>query len=141
MPKNDLKKQLKGIKAGDLIEVVWGDASIGKSMDSGLDVDIPVYSWGVFIGVLGQKNKHIILGQNTFRYADGLYDVDYTAIPLTWTESVKVLQKQIVAPEISVHLLYGFMKGGRRGAMTPRSKMFQRSLWIHDGLDKAGFDS
>jgi hypothetical protein len=130
-----LSKELKDVKAGDLIEVVWADASIGKSLDSGPMVDIPVHSWGVFVGVLGEKNKHIILGQNSFRYADGFFDIDYTAIPLTWTESVKVLHKQSVAAEIAQQLLYSFMKGGRRGAMTPRSKTFQRSLRIHGGLD------
>ena len=128
-------KKLKDVKPGDLVEVVWGDASIGKSLDSGPLVDIPVHSWGVFIGILGEKNKHIILGQNSFRFADGLYDIDYTAIPLTWASSVKVLQKQSVAPDLAKHLLYSFMKGGRRRAVTPRSKTFQRSLRIHGGLD------
>jgi len=41
------------------------------------------------IGVLGQKNKHIILAQNNFRCADGLYDIDYTAIPVGWTEKLQ----------------------------------------------------
>jgi len=133
--KKSLNKELKDVKQGDLVEVVWTDASIGKSLDSGRFVDIPVHSWGVFIGILGEKSKHIILGQNSFRYTDGLFDIDYTAIPLTWTESVKVLQKQSVPPDVAVQLLYSFMKGGRRGAMTPRSKTFQRSLRIHGGLD------
>jgi len=133
--KKKLEKKLKNVKPGDLIEVIWGDASIGKSLDSGPLVDIPVHSWGIFIGILGEKNKHIILGQNSFRYADGLFDIDYTAIPLTWTESVRVLQSQCVTPETCQHLFYSFMKGGRRGAMTPRSKTFQRSLRIHGGLD------
>lgn len=130
-----LERELKNAIPGDLVEVVWGDASIGKSLDSGPLIDIPVFSWGVFIGCLGQKKKHIILGQNSFRYADGFFDVDYTAIPLSWAESVKVLQKQAVTPEIARQLLYSFMKGGRRTTMTPRSKTFQRSLRIHGGLD------
>lgn len=130
-----LDRVLKDVKSGDLVEVVWGDASIGKSLDSGPLVDIPVHSWGIFIGILGAKNKHIILGQNSFRYCDGLFDIDYTAIPLTWAESVKILQKQSVDPEIAQQLLLSFMKGGRRSSMTPRSKTFQRSLRIHGGLD------
>jgi hypothetical protein len=133
--KRRLDRELKDVKAGDLVEVVWGDASMGKSLDTGPLVDIPVHSWGVFIGILGQKNKHIILGQNSFRYADGLFDIDYTAIPLTWAESVKVLHSQCVTPETCRHLVYSFMKGGRPGAMSPRSKTFQRSLRIHGGLD------
>jgi hypothetical protein len=130
-----LERELKDAKPGDLIEVAWSDASIGKSLDSGPMVDIPVFSWGIYISVLGQKNKHIILGQNSFRYSDGFFDVDYTAIPLTWASSVRVLHKGSVSSEIVSQLLQSFMKGGRRTARTPRSKTFQRSLRIHGGPD------
>ena len=129
-----LDKDLKDVKPGDLVLVVWSDASVGKSLDAGLAVDIPVHSWGVFVGILGEKRKHIILAQNSFRYADGLYDVDYTAIPLVWTASLAILHKESVTKEIASQLLFSFMKGGKRGAVTPRSKMFQRSLRIHGGL-------
>ena len=87
-----MKKQLNSLKLGDLIKVDWSDASIGKSLSGGLHgIDVPVQSWGIFIGVLGEKSKHIVLAQNNFRYADGLYDIDYTAIPVSWAISVTVL--------------------------------------------------
>jgi hypothetical protein len=47
---------------------------------------------GVFVGMFGRR-KHIILVQNSFEYADGLCDLDYTAIPMGWIEDV-----QIIAP-------------------------------------------
>jgi len=56
--------------------VEWSDASVGKSLGSGVAVDVPVRSWGVFIGVLGEKNKHIVLAQNSFRYSSGVLVTD-----------------------------------------------------------------
>ena len=73
----EVLKQVKDLSPGDLIEVKWFDASVGKSLSGGLaGIDVPVKSWGIYIGVLGEKNKHIILAQNNFRYADGLYDIE-----------------------------------------------------------------
>lgn len=51
-------KQVKGLTLGDLVKVDWFDASIGKSLSGGLNgIDVPVTSWGIFIGVLGQKTS------------------------------------------------------------------------------------
>jgi hypothetical protein len=67
--------QIKSLTAGDLVQVEWCDASIGKSLSNGVSgIDVPVKSWGVFIGLLGQRTKHVILAQNCFRYSDGLDD-------------------------------------------------------------------
>lgn len=108
-------KQVKSVSPGDLLFVSWFDASIGKSLTGGLrGIDIHVGSWGVFIGLLGEKNKHIILAQNNFRYGNGLYDIDYTAIPLSWTVDVKVIEKHHVKPEEAKNLLNSFLMGGRR---------------------------
>jgi len=64
--------------ARDLLFVSGFDASIGKSLTGGLrGIDIHVSSWGVFIGLLGEKNKHIILAQNNFRYGNGLYELKF----------------------------------------------------------------
>jgi len=108
-------RQIKDVSPGDLLFVSWFDASIGKSLTGGLrGIDISVSSWGVFIGLLGEKNKHIILAQNNFRYGNGLYDIDYTAIPLSWTVDVKVIEKHHVKPEEAKQLLNSFLMGGRR---------------------------
>jgi hypothetical protein len=51
-------KQVKGLSPGDLVRVEWFDASIGKSLNGGMaGIDVPVKSWGIFLGVLGQKNQ------------------------------------------------------------------------------------
>ena len=109
-----LKKQLEELQSGDLITVEWSDASVGKSLSTGLGVDIPVKSWGIFIALLGKRQKHIVLAQNAFQYTDGLYDIDYTAVPLSWTESVKILSKNHVNNEEAQLLLRSFIQGGRR---------------------------
>ena len=85
-----LKKKLEMLEIGDLISVYWCDASVGNSLSLGnaANIDVPVQSWGVYLGVLGAKTKHLILGQNSFCYADDLYDLDYTAIPLSWSTDV-----------------------------------------------------
>ncbi len=126
-------KDIRNVTPGDLIFVSWTDASIGKSLSGGLvGIDIRVSSWGLFIGLLGEKSKHIILAQNNFRYADGLYDIDYTAIPLSWTVNVKVVEKQHVKPEEAKQLLNSFLMGGRR-SLAKRTR--QQKVRNHDKLD------
>jgi hypothetical protein len=125
-----LKKQLNSLKLGDLIKVDWSDASIGKSLSGGLHgIDVPVQSWGIFIGVLGEKSKHIVLAQNNFRYADGLYDIDYTAIPVSWAISVTVLSPTHISLQEGRQLLNSFLQGGRR--TLPR----QRRVLNHERHD------
>jgi len=62
-------KQIKNVQVGDLMRVEWFDASTGKTAMAG-PIDTPVKSWGVYLGVFGEKNKHIILAQNEFRMTD-----------------------------------------------------------------------
>ncbi|NWF86509.1 hypothetical protein HXY32_01640 [Candidatus Bathyarchaeota archaeon] len=127
-----LRRQIEALNSGDLICVNWCDASVGKSLGSGVAVDVPVKSWGVFIGVLGEKNKHIILGQNNFCYADGLYDIDYTAIPLAWTINITIIAKNHVQPEEAKQLLNSFLMGG--GRKFPKRTRQQRIV-NHERLD------
>jgi len=129
----EVVKQVKGLTLGDLIRVEWFDASIGKSLSGGLNaIDVPVTSWGVFLGVLGAKNKHIILAQNNFRYSDGLYDIDYTAIPTAWTANVSVIAKNHVTPETAEQLLNSFLHGGKR---TMGKRIKQQKVKNHERLD------
>jgi hypothetical protein len=103
-------KQIKGLAAGDLVCVEWCDASIGKSLSNGVSgIDVPVKSWGIYVGVLGQKRKHLILAQNCFRYSDGLYDIDYTAVPVPWTTKATAIAKRHVGVEEAEHLLKSFL--------------------------------
>ncbi|MGB9960294.1 MAG: hypothetical protein ACPLKQ_07235 [Candidatus Bathyarchaeales archaeon] len=109
----EVTKQVKGLGLGDLVCVVWFDASVGKSLSGGglRGIDVPVTSWGVFLGVLGQKNRHIILAQNCFRYADGFYDIDYTAIPLSWASKITAVAKNHVPAGEANQLLNSFLMG------------------------------
>lgn len=130
----EILNQIKGLVAGDLVCVEWYDASIGKSLSNGLSgIDVPVKSWGVFIGILGEKNKHIILAQNCFRYSDGLYDIDYTAVPVPWTTSVTAIIKNHVCPEESKHLLNSFLLNEKRSFK--RSVKQQKVRNHNDRLD------
>jgi len=104
-------KQIKSLQPGDLIRVEWTDASIGKSLTSGAEVDIPVKSWGIYVAVLGKRNKHIVLAQNRFEYSNGMYDVDYTAIPLSWALKITVISAQEVGSKEAVQLLKSFLAG------------------------------
>jgi hypothetical protein len=130
--KAGLKKTLESLSPGDLICVNWCDASVGKSSGSGVAIDVPVKSWGVYVGVFGEKAKHIVLAQNSFRYADGLFDLDYTAIPLSWTVDVMVLVKEHVPRELAGRLINSFLLGGRR--IYNHVRTAQRRVSLHDGL-------
>jgi hypothetical protein len=122
-----VKKQVKGLSLGDLVRVEWFDASIGKSLSGGLNgIDVPVVSWGVFLGVLGSKNRHIILAQNSFRYADGFYDIDYTAVPLAWTANATIIAKAHVPVEEAKQLLNSFLVGGKRASI--RGKKQEKAI-------------
>jgi hypothetical protein len=126
-------KQIKSLKPGSLIRVDWHDASIGKSLSGGYGgIDVPVFSIGIFIGLLGENDKHIILGQNHFRYADGVFDIDYTAIPLVWGVNVKVIQVGYISPEEAQQLLNSFLLGGRR--ILPKRSRQEQLRNHHDRL-------
>jgi hypothetical protein len=96
-------------------------------------IDVPVKSWGVYVGLIGDKVKHIVLAQNSFRYSDGLFDLDYTAVPLGWAVDVSVLVKEHISKEAAVKLVNSFMMGGHRALNRPRTfmhRMFQQRLSV-----------
>ena len=129
--KQVLKQQLRGLDPGDLVCVEWSDASVGKSMHAGAGgIEVPVSSWGIFISLLGKNPEHIVLAQNNFRYADGLYDIDYTAIPAPWACKVSVLIKGHVDSETARHLLESFLLHGR--ARISKSCGHQQRLRVHE---------
>ena len=106
-------KQIKTLQLGDLVRVEWLDASVGRSIGGG-DIDVPVFSYGIYLGCLGKQHEHIILAQNSFRYSNGLFDVDYTAIPLTWSTAIKIVKKAEVNVETAQTLLTSFLRGNSR---------------------------
>ncbi len=127
MEQKNLKKQLESLCVGDLICVEWCDASTGKSSGSGMMIDVPVKSWGIYVGLFGNKTKHIVIAQNSFRYADGLFDLDYTAIPLSWAVGVSVLVKEHIPREAAGNLVNSFLLGGHR--TFKRTRTFQRRIF------------
>jgi hypothetical protein len=105
----EIPSQIKNLTAGDLVVVEWNDASIGKSLSNGVGgIDVPVKSWGIYIGILGKRREHLILAQNAFRYSDGLYDIDYTAVPVPWTTNATVVAKAHVDAQEAQVLLNSF---------------------------------
>lgn len=133
MNRNRLKKEFDALCPGDLVCVEWCDASVGKSSGSGVAIDVPVKSWGVYVGLFGERAKHIVLAQNSFRYSDGLFDLDYTAIPASWAIDLKVIAKSHVPESIAGKLVNSFLLGGHRTFKHQRT--FQRRASIHDRLD------
>jgi hypothetical protein len=127
----NLRKQLDKLSPGDLVCVEWCDASVGKSLGSGVAVDVPVKSFGVFIGVLGSKNKHVVIAQNAFKYSDGFFDIDYTSIPLSWTVQIILVTKNLVNSTEAQYLVNSFLMGGRR---TLQNRTRQQKVRNHDRL-------
>ena len=133
--KKSLESQLELCKPGDLVCCIWTDASIGKTSTNGGKIDIPARSWGIFIGVFGNK-KHIILAQNSFEYGDGLCDLDYTAIPLGWTENVQIIVNNCVPVDVGNNLVTSFVRCDSKQNKTlsrdNRARtLFQRRLTTH----------
>lgn len=127
-----MKKQLESISVGDLICVDWYDASTGKSSGS-QDIDVSVKSWGIFIGVLGLRMKHIVLTQNNFCLADGFFDLDYTAIPLNGAIDVTVVVKNLIPKDAAGKLVNAFLEGRSHPLASPRAfqrRIFQQRLSI-----------
>ena len=134
MSKN-LVNQLESCSPGDLVCCKWTDASIGKTSTNGGVIDVPVRSWGIFVGVFG-KRKHIILAQNSFEYSDGVCDLDYTAIPLGWVEDVQIIASHYTPDESARSLVSSFVRCDEEQkkpfnrSNRPRAS-FQRRLSIH----------
>ena len=131
--KKKLKKVFCDLHPGDLVCVEWCDASVGKSSGSGVSIDVPVKSWGVYVGLFGERTKHIVLAQNSFRYSDGLFDLDYTAVPASWALDVSVVSKSHLPEQVAKSLVNSFLLGGHRAFNHQRT--FQRRLSTHERLD------
>ncbi len=132
--KVSLKSKLESIRPGDLVCCSWADASTGKSSGCGLSIDLPVKSWGIFVGVIGQKTRHIVLAQNTFRYTEWVYDLDYTAIPLCFAVDIEVIVKELIPLEVAAKLVDSFSRGGQRTFRLPRTfqtRIIQQRLGTH----------
>ena len=114
-----MMKQIKDLRLGDLIRVEWNDASKGeariskdKDMQPDVQFDIPVTSWGVFLGIVGSKTKHIVLLRDHFEMsaARGIYDIDFNVIPLGMISNLEVLKRAELEREVAALLQTLFLR-------------------------------
>lgn len=123
---NKVLKQLKQLQLGDLIEVTWLDASRGRletveelreAGAAGAEIDLPVTSYGVFIGVFGKRAKHIVLVASQWLFAQGYGQIDCTIIPVGTVENIQVLLPKLMDAENVRVCQQAFMHGRARRLM------------------------
>ncbi len=109
--------QVKNLRLGDLVRIEWFDASkgearINKRAEPGVQFDIPVTSWGIFLGIVGQKTKHAVLLRDHFEMSEalGVYDVDFNVIPLGMIHEVKVLKNGELDHDVAALLQEAFLR-------------------------------
>jgi len=119
-------KQLSELQLGDLIEVTWLDASRGKLETveelreagvSGAEIDLPVTSYGVYIGTFGKIAKHIALVASQWLFAQGYGQIDCTIIPVGTVENIRVLQPKLMNTENIRVCQQAFIHGRARRLM------------------------
>jgi hypothetical protein len=99
------KHEFKLPELGDLIQVKWVDASRGKletvqelreAGASGAEIDLPVVTYGVYIGVFGKIAKHIVVVASQWLYSEGYGQIDCTIIPLGIIQNITVLKPKVM---------------------------------------------
>ena len=108
---------IKDLRLGDLIRLEWNDASKGearvsKNGESGVQFDIPVTSWGVFLGIVGRKTKHVVLLRDCFEMsaAMGVYDVDFNVVPLGMISNLAILKRAELERDVAALLQTAFLR-------------------------------
>jgi hypothetical protein len=125
MSEKSVFEGLEACRPGDLICVDWCDASIGKSRTNHGSIDLPVKSIGVFVMLAKSKTLTILLAQNCFEYADGYFDVDYTAIPAASASEVHVIQAQFVSRNVAENLAESFLVGKNKVMRSTEPRTFR----------------
>jgi hypothetical protein len=99
------KRELRLPQLGDLIQVTWVDASRGKletveelreAGAGGAEIDLPVVTYGVYIGVFGKIAKHIVVVASQWLYSEGYGQIDCTIIPLGIIQNITVLKPKVM---------------------------------------------
>jgi len=114
----EVRKQIKGLQLGDLIRVRWFDACKGEarideqSDEAKVQFDIPVTSWGVFLGLVGEKTKHVLLIRDHFQMnaSLGVYDIDFNVVPIGMIHTIEVLKRSELEPKVAELLQQAFLK-------------------------------
>jgi hypothetical protein len=109
--------KIKELKLGDVVRVEWCDASKGEALihknnRSAVQFDIPVTSWGVFLGIAGRKTKHVVLLRDYFEMNEtlGICDIDFNVIPVGMISSLTVLKKAELTREMAALLKTAFLR-------------------------------
>jgi len=114
----EAKKQIKRLQLGDLIRVRWFDACKGEarideqSEEARVQFDVPVTSWGVFLGLVGEKTKHVLLIRDHFQMnaTSGVYDIDFNVVPTGMINAIEVLKRGELEPKVAKLLQQAFLK-------------------------------
>jgi hypothetical protein len=114
----EVKRQIRGLQLGDLVRVCWFDACKGEarideqSEEARMQFDIPVTSWGVFLGVVGEKTKHVLLIRDHFQMnaSLGVYDIDFNVVPIGMINAIDVLKRSELEPNVAKLLQQAFLK-------------------------------
>jgi len=92
----DVQEVISSLRFGDSIIVEWLDASEATGSLKGAKIDTPVSSWGVFLGIKGQRTKHLIVAKE-------IVDVDrachYNAVPLGMIKRIRVIERGTLNPK------------------------------------------
>jgi len=125
-------KQLGELQSGDLIEVTWLDASRGRLETveelreagvPGAEIDLPVISYGVYIGTFGKIAKHIVLVASQWLFAQGYGQIDCTIIPVGTVENINVLKPKLMDAK-NVHVCQQAFIHGRARRLMRRITIF-----------------
>jgi len=125
-------KQLSELQLGDLIEVTWLDASRGRLETveelreagvPGAEIDLPVISYGVYIGTFGKIAKHIVLVASQWLFAQGYGQIDCTIIPVGTVENINVLKPKLMDAK-NVHVCQQAFIHGRARRLMRRITIF-----------------
>jgi len=98
----NLPEWVERLRFGDLVMVEWWDHSkrevrIGKDKVERIRLDVPVVSFGVFLGIGGEEMQHIMVGRDVFRWLEGTdFDIDMTSIMIPAVKEVKVLKRRVL---------------------------------------------
>lgn len=125
-------KQLGELQLGDLIEVTWLDASRGRLETveelreagvPGAEIDLPVISYGVYIGTFGKIAKHIVLVASQWLFAQGYGQIDCTIIPVGTVENINILKPKLMDAK-NVHVCQQAFIHGRARRLMRRITIF-----------------
>ena len=89
-------------------------------------VDVPAKSWGIYLGIVEGRIKHIILAQNSFCFTVYAFDLDYTAILVVHLLIANALRERL-----------GGQGGRPLGGSTPASSFPRRLTVVRRRLERS----